>query len=103
MPSVDRIAGRLTHEVGPERPASDAMALEQRALVATVAWIGQGAVDLEMVSPARQLQTVEAPRARALRKKVKRKVSPLASEESDLPGHADAVYTPRVEVCTAQR
>ena len=59
---VDRVAHRLADEVVADRPAPEAVALQQLAPAGGVVGLGQRAVDLEVVAPARQLEAVEAER-----------------------------------------
>src|SRR6185295_6615153 len=61
MPVVDRIADALTDEVGADRPAAEAVPLEQLALLTAVRVVGDGALDLEVIAPAGELQAVEPP------------------------------------------
>jgi hypothetical protein len=59
--TVDRVAHRLPDQVRAERPAAQPVALEQRPLLAYVIRLVQGAVDLEVIAPAGELQAVESP------------------------------------------
>jgi hypothetical protein len=84
---VDRVADRLADEVVADRPAAQAVALEQLALAPAVGGVGERLVDVEVVAPAGELEAVEPPR-RALRGEVvERQVGPLAREQGDWPGH----------------
>jgi hypothetical protein len=84
---VDRIAHGLPHEVRADRPAPQAVALEQLAPAGGVVGLGHRAVDLEVIAPARELQPVEAERRRLAREVVEGEVGPLACEERDRSGH----------------
>jgi hypothetical protein len=84
---VDRIAHRLADEVGAQRPAAQSVAFEQLAPAARVLGLGQRAVDLEVVPPARELQPVVAPRRALARQLLERKVRPLPGEQRDRSGH----------------
>src|SRR5690348_18426883 len=63
MPLVDAVADRLPDEVISNREHLQAMASEQIAPAGTVAIVGEGALDVEVVAPARQLEAVVAPLA----------------------------------------
>ena len=81
MATIDRVAHCLTDEVSSERPAAEAMAVEQRALVPDVVGLGQGKADVEVVAPAGQFEAVEAPASRLGGQLLERQVGPLASEQ----------------------
>ena len=83
MPCVDRVADRLADEVRADRPAAEPVPLEQLALRLHVAGIGDGPVDLEVVSPAGELDTVEAPGLELRGQVGERQVGPLAGEQGD--------------------
>jgi hypothetical protein len=84
---VDRVADGLTDQVVADRPAAQAMALEQRAAPGGVVGLGHGAVDLEVVAPARELEALEAERRGLAREVVQGQVGPLAREQRDRSGH----------------
>ena len=81
------IAHGLAHEVVADRPAPEAVALEQLAPAGGVIGLGHRAVDLEVVAPARELEAVEAERRRLAREVVECQVGPLAGEQRDRSGH----------------
>ena len=61
MARVDRISDALADEMRADRPAAEAVPLEEIALRLRVVRLGDRPVDLEVVSPARELDAVEAP------------------------------------------
>ena len=87
MPRVDRIGDCLADQVGADRPAPQAVALEQVAVSLDVTGVGQRPIDLEVVSPARELDAVEAPPSGAGGEVGERQVGPLAGEEGDRSRH----------------
>src|SRR6266545_49945 len=56
VPRVDRVAHSLADEVRAEREAVQMVALEHLLDRADVLGLGEGAVDLEMVAPAGELE-----------------------------------------------
>ena len=87
---VDRIADGLADQVRAERPALEAVALEQVALGLHVAGVGERLVDLEVVAPAGELEPVEAPAGGLLGQALERQVCPLAGEERHGSRHPDS-------------
>ena len=87
MPRIDAIAHRLSDQVRAERPALETVPAEQVAEISSVLILGQNAIDLEVVSPACELETVESPRAALGRQVGKRQVGPLACEQRDRTSH----------------
>ena len=83
-----RIAHALADQVIADDVALQAVAREQLALGGDVAGIGQRLVDLEVISPARQLQAVEAPGLRLPAQFRERQIRPLAGEQGYLSCHA---------------
>src|SRR5207302_3383975 len=62
MALVDRVvAHRLADEMIADRPAAQAVRFELGALALAVVGLGQRAVDLEVVAPARELAPVDSP------------------------------------------
>jgi len=55
VPRIDAIADRLSDEVRAQRPAAEAVALEQLPELAAVRIVGERAIDLEVVTPAGEL------------------------------------------------
>ncbi len=92
VPCVDRVADRLADEVRADRPAAEPVPLEQLALRLHVAGIGDGPVDLEVISPAGELDTVEAPRLQLRGQVDERQVGPLAGEQGDGTGHLSLLW-----------
>ena len=80
MPRVDAIAHGLADEVRAERPAPEAVPLEELPSLAAVGVVRQRAVDLEVVAPARQLEPVEPPAGAGGREFGDRQVRPLTRE-----------------------
>ena len=85
---VDRVADGLADEVVADRPAAQAVALEQLAAAGDVAGVAQRLGDVEVVAPAGELEAVEAPAAAALGELGEREVGPLAGEQRDGTCHA---------------
>jgi hypothetical protein len=85
---VDRIADGLPDEVVGDRPAAEAVRLEQRAPLGAVAVLLQCPDDVEVVAPGGQLEAVEAPFAALGRELGDRQVGPLAGEEGDGACHS---------------
>jgi hypothetical protein len=81
VPLVDRVADRLPDEVCADRPAVEAVALEQLAPGAHVALVRERLVDLEVVAPGSQLEAIEAPFAAFRGQGLEREVGPLAGEQ----------------------
>lgn len=94
MALVDPVADRLPGEVRPQCPAAEPMALEQFAPVPGVGVVGQRPIDLEVVTPAGELEPVEAPFSRHLGELTERQVGPLAGEKRDGSGHRRAYRNP---------
>src|SRR6187455_1184359 len=84
---VDRVAHALPHEMRADRPAAEAVPLEQGALLVHVAAVGDGPVDREVVAPARELGAAEPPRRELPVELVERQVRPLAGEQRDGSSH----------------
>ena len=80
---VDRVAHRLPHQVVRDRKAGQAMRLEQRPLVAQVLRRGNGLVHVEVVAPARQLDTIVAHAPGEGSELRQGQIGPLAGEERD--------------------
>ncbi len=93
MAGVDAVADRLADEMRAERPAAEAVLLEEAALLATVRLVRERAIDLEVVAPAGELQPVEAPGATPLGEIRERQVGPLAGEQGDGTGHGSPPRT----------
>jgi hypothetical protein len=87
VPLVDAVAHGLADEVSTERPDAETVLLEELALPAGVAAVGDRLVDLEVVAPAGELEPIEAP-ARTARGELRdRQVGPLAGEQGDGTRH----------------
>src|SRR5216684_4846344 len=87
VPVVDRVANSLADQVIRDRPALEAVALEDLPTSLDITWIGQGLVDLEVVTPAGELQPVESPGGRLARERVESQIGPLAGEQSHRTSH----------------
>ena len=83
MPRVDRIGDALADEMRADRPAAEAVPLEQVALRLHVVRLGDRPVDLEVVAPAGELDAVEAPLLQLADEQLERQVGPLAGEQGD--------------------
>ena len=83
MTAVDRVADRLAHEVVADRPAVEAVALEDLAPAGAVGRIGQRLRDVEMIPPAGQLEAIELPLTALGGQLLEREVGPLAGEQRD--------------------
>ena len=80
MARVDAIADGLADEVRTERPAPEAVLLEEMPLLAAVGVFRERTVDLEVVAPAGELEPVEPPAGAGGREIGDRQVRPLAGE-----------------------
>jgi hypothetical protein len=87
MPRIDAVAHRLSDQMGAERPALETVPAKEIAEISSVLILGQNSIDLEVVSPARELETVESPRPALRRQVVERQVRPLAGEQRDSTRH----------------
>ncbi len=87
MPRVDRVADRLADEVCADGEAVQVVAFEHLLDRAHVTVLCEGAVDLEMVAPAGELEPVETPLTGLARELLEWEVGPLAGEESDGARH----------------
>ena len=87
VPLVDAVADRLADEVRADRPDVEPVALEELAVRAAVAVVGERLVDLEVVAPAGELEPVEAPVAGLRGEVLERQIGPLAGEQGDGTGH----------------
>src|SRR6476469_3565838 len=94
---VDLVADRLPDEVRAEREAVQVVALEDLLDSADVVVLRERAVDLEVVAPAGELESVEGPAPRLLRELLERQVGPLAGEEGDRSGHRSDLTMRRIE------
>ncbi len=100
MPLVDPVAHRLPDEMRADRPDVQMVALEDLLARAAVVRVLQRLVDLEVIAPAGELETVEAPRAGLGCEVFDRQVGPLAGEERDGAGH---VFSLRAEGASVLR
>jgi hypothetical protein len=78
---VDRVAYGLPDQVVADRPHAEPVALEQLAAAGAVAAVAQRLRDVEVVTPAGELEPVEAPLAALAGQRVERQVGPLAGEQ----------------------
>jgi hypothetical protein len=85
---IDRVAHRLADEVGADRPAAQAVAVQQFGVPTAVARVGESRRHVEMVARARQFEAVEAPLGRLLRQLRQGQIRPLTREQRDRSGHA---------------
>ena len=85
MPRVDPVAYGLTDEMRAERPAAEAVLLQELPVLGAVRVVLERAVDLEVVAPARELEPVESPGSAAGCQIGDREVGPLAGEERYRP------------------
>ena len=83
MAVVDRVADGLTHEMRAERPHAKALLLQQAPHGSRVARVSDRPVDLEVVAPAGELETVVAPGRDLGREHLERQIGPLAGEQRD--------------------
>ena len=101
MTLVDRVAHGLTHEVRAERPHTEAVLVEPRADGLRVSRVRDRPIDLEVVAPAGELETVVAP-CRDLRCELReRQIRPLAGEERDRTSHPILLHD-RVRLAVAR-
>ena len=88
MAFVDRmVADRLPDQVVGDGVDRQVVLGEHLPLLVHIGVIGERPVDLEVVAPARDLQTVVAPLGREATHLLERQVSPLAGEQSDRSCH----------------
>src|SRR6266478_2400742 len=87
VPAIDRVANSLADQVIRDRPAVEAVALEDLPTSLDITWVRQGLVDLEVVTPAGELQPVESPGGRLARQRVESQIGPLAGEQSHRTSH----------------
>src|SRR5229473_7815116 len=87
VPAIDRVANSLADQVIRDRPAVEAVALEDLPTSLDITWVGQGLVDFEVVAPAGELQPVESPGGRLARQRVESQIGPLAGEQSHRTSH----------------
>lgn len=82
MPLVDQpISDALAHQVRADRPAAQAVPLEQFALAPDVAIIFECSIDLEVIAPTGQFQAIVAPTFRPFSQLLKGEIGPLSGEE----------------------
>jgi hypothetical protein len=60
MSLVDHVAHSLSDEMAADRPAAQAMSLQQFSLLGAVTAVSGRLVDFEMITPASQLDSVVA-------------------------------------------
>ena len=87
MPLVDQVAHGLPDEVVGDRPAAQAVLLQQGVPPGQVAVLAQRPVHLEVIPPARQLEAVVPPRAGQPGHLFQRQVRPLAGEQGERMRH----------------
>ena len=88
MPLVDRVvADRLPDEVVRDRPDPQAVPLEDLAAPRHVVVLGQGAVHLEVVAPAGDLEPVVPPGGGQPAHLLEGQVGPLSGEQGDRSCH----------------
>ena len=87
MTRVDAVTDGLADEVRSERPAPEAVPLEELPSFAAVGVVHQRAVDLEVIAPAGEFEPVEPPAGAGGREIGDRQVRPLAGEQRDRSGH----------------
>jgi hypothetical protein len=85
---VERVAHRLADEMRRDREARESVAVEEMTVCFRVTVVGERRVDVEVVSPAGELEAVEPPAGRLLRQLLQRQVGPLAGEERHRSCHA---------------
>ena len=87
VPSVDVVAHGLADEVTRDRVAGEAVVFEQRPLFMDVFLAARGGVDVEMIAPAGELDSIVAHLLDEGGQLFERKVGPLAGEQGDGAGH----------------
>ena len=78
---------RLADEVGGDREALEAVAVEDLPARIGIAGVRERLADVEVVAPAGELEPVEAPARGLLGDLLERQVGPLAGEEGDRACH----------------
>ncbi len=84
---IDAIAYGLADEVCAERPAAEPVLFEERPMLSAVRVVGEGSIDLEVISPARQFETVEPPAAARRGEFGDGQIRPLTGEQRYRAGH----------------
>ena len=87
MPLVDVVAHGLADEVVADREHLEAVLGEQVAAPLRVAVLLERALDVEVVTPARELEAVEAELLRLLGDGLEGQIGPLAGEQGDRSRH----------------
>jgi hypothetical protein len=87
---IDIVADRLTDEMVGQREQLQVMPFEKIPLPRTIGIVGQGLVDFEMVSPARQFQSVIPEFLGFLAQGLQRQISPLTSKQRDGTPHVQS-------------
>ena len=87
MSFIDHVQHRLTHQVIADRQTLQVVPLEQFAFLSTVVVVRQSFVDLEVISPTRQLHAVVAELGGLASHFRHGQVGPLASEEGNRSCH----------------
>src|SRR5439155_15719836 len=77
----------LSDEVCADGHARQAVSLQDLDATPDVVRLSEGAVDLEVVAPAGELEAVEAPVGDSLCKYLERQIGPLSGEERHGSGH----------------
>ncbi len=86
------VANGLSHKVIRDGPDSETVALEDLATPGHIVVLGQCSVDLEVVAPAGDLETVVTPGGGQTAYLLEGKVGPLAGEEGDRTRHRVAPW-----------
>ncbi len=87
VPGVDRIAHRLADPVIAQHRRRQVGTVEQFELLGAVVGLAEGALDLEMVAPATQLDALVAPFADLAHKVVERQIRPGPRKQDHGSGH----------------
>ncbi len=92
MAGVDVVEHALTDQVVRDREQLQVMLFEQVAFAAAVGIIGNGAVDLEMITPTGQFESVVTELAGLLAQRLQRQIGPLTGKKGDRSSHGESFW-----------
>ena len=87
MAFIDLVADRLSNEVVGDRVAIKAIFLKEFPFIGNVRIIGEGGIDIEVITPAGEFHAVVAHFFDFWEEISEGEVGPLAGEECDGSGH----------------
>ena len=89
---VDVVEHALADQVVRDGEQLQVVLFEQVAFAAAVGVVGDGLVDLEMVAPAGQFESVVAEVAGLFAQRFQRQIGPLTGKERDGASHCDSFF-----------